>query len=260
MKNTSLFMSSMLLSSACLADVKLASTYFSESGNSDKAVKSTTGLCHNADSPSASRVHVKGDGSNVYPSMKACFESGGTEPVYYKRTLVDPTEEQEANLAIEKGKQEAESREKFAGLSWAPAMMLIKFHEDIIEDVTIEDEKIVVLHSVDTKAVWGLESHFFFTYGSKKQFGAGPFVSIGLVGEDGIDPLSTVGIGLMHGFRTSSSTVNSWNIGLGYYMNTSAIVLREGLSDGDATEITDSAKLTKKKKIGGFAVTLSAKF
>tara|TARA_B100001059_G_C17446190_1_gene385111 strand:+ start:198 stop:518 length:321 start_codon:yes stop_codon:yes gene_type:complete len=105
-----------------------------------------------------------------------------------------------------------------------------------------------------------LESHYFFNNDNYEFFGHGPFVAIGIIGEDSIEPLSTFGAGYMLGWKYDQESNVSWNVGLGYYVNTEATLMRDEYSDGMTTTVQDPEKLTYKKDVGALMLLFSATF
>ncbi len=196
------------------------------------------------------------DGSNTYPNLQDCLEDGGKlSPTLRKDIKADNKELAEELEASEK---KGESNSNFYGINWGFGLAFTSLDADLIKDVTIEDGAIQVNHKVSSQAIAMIESHYFMS-DEKKSYGHGPFMAIGLVGEDGIDPLSNYGVGWMWGWKTDDQG-NSWNVGLGYFADSAASTLRDGLKDGDTTTVTDPNKLLKKSDESGWMLMFSANF
>ena len=87
----------------------------------------------------------------------------------------------------------------------------------------------------------------------------GPYVAIGITGEDkSIDPLSVFGMGWMVGFKRQDGS--SFNIGLGYFVDSAVKQLKSPLENGGITTITDTSKLTVERDEEGYMLMFSASF
>lgn len=233
--------------------------FLSKPANKTKVLKSSNDLCHTKSSPFRGAVVIKSDKSNVFDSLDACQASGGelTEADRMKLLQEDPLSPQveEDNLTTQNNTE----KQQFAGLNWGAGIAFLTYEDKYIEDVSIDNGIIRINNEASNNAVAMLESHYFFTPGKEKEFGHGPFVSIGIVGEDGVDPLSLYALGWMIGFKRINSG-SSWNFGIGYFINTETETLRRGLADGIETEETDPQKLLKKSDEGGLMLMFSANF
>lgn len=232
--------------------------FFKTTGNENKVIRSiNSNYCHPAQSSVRNQVKLQANNSNVYDTLDGCRADGGEIPPSILESIVaeDPVAKEEEQKKVEK----KELQDSYAGFNWGAGLMFANYSERVVQEATINNGVVSVDHEVRTKAVAMLESHYFFVPGDKKVFGFGPFVGIGLVGDDGVDPLSMFGGGVMVGFRKDNSAA-SWNVGLGYFVDTNAKTLRKGLEDGSATTETDSAKLFKKQDIGGVMLMFSSSF
>ena len=252
-----------------------AATVQQVTGVSDTAfIKSVTSdLCHSPSSSYRSRLTLLDDKSNVFDSLEECLASGGklSETMMRELKLEDPMAEEEAIKSQEKAEllrveekitkaeesKTNESNTKFAGINWGLGLAFTKLDISAVDDVSIEDKTIRVNSTSKNRAVALVESHYFFGDG-KDWWGHGPYMAIGLIAEDGIDPLSTYGLGYMLGFKNRDGT--SWNIGFGKYVNTGVPRLRDGLKDGGTTDETDPSKLLTKEDESGNMFLFSANF
>ncbi len=218
-------------------------------------------VCHSPDSKYRSQLNVYEDKSNIYQTLADCIADGGKITPAMKERLYkeEPEILAEIESAQEKVEQEKKAGTKFAGINWGLGLAFTNLGVSAVEDVTIEDGSIRVNHQVENKAVALVESHYFFVHeGRKSTWGHGPYLAIGLIAEDGIDPLSTYGVGYMFGFKNPDGT--SWNIGLGVYFDSDVPRLRDGIKDGDDTTEADPTKLITSKDEEGAMLMFSANF
>ncbi len=218
-------------------------------------------VCHSPDSKSRSPLNVYKDKSNVYQTLTDCIADDGKITSAMKEKLYKESPEMlaEIELTQEKVEQEKKAGAKFAGINWGLGLAFTNLGVGAVKDVTIEDGNIRVNHEVENQAVALVESHYFFVHeGRKSTWGHGPFLAIGLIAEDGIDPLSTYGVGYMIGLKNPDGT--SWNMGLGVYIDSDVPRLRDGIEDGDSTTETDPTKLITSKDEEGAMLMFSANF
>ena len=131
---------------------------------------------------------------------------------------------------------------------------------DTIDDISIVNGLVSVNQSSKNHGTLMLETHQFIFTGTNRfgnPYGHGPFLAISIADEEGSDPLSSYAVGYMIGFKKEDSS-DSWNIGFGGFINTKATVLRSGISDGQATTITDSENLTQDKDKYGWMLMFSS--
>ncbi len=232
-----------------------------DSAYGGKTVKSqSSGFCHSPDSQSRKTLNVLDDGSNVYDSVEDCISDGGSLSDTMKAQLRGTEGSvvlDEINAAEENNKKKADANAKFAGINWGLGLAFTKLDTKIVQDVSIENGVININHQTENRAIAMVESHYFFPT-KKGTWGHGPFMAIGLIAEDGIDPLSTYGLGYMFGWKKDDGT--SWNLGVGAFTDTEVTQLRDGLNDGDKTTVTDPSKLTTKEDETGWLIMFSANF
>ncbi len=221
----------------------------------------SSNLCHPPTSPYRKRLKVYADGTNSYQTLNACIADGGDLPKSMREELKaeDPIVEEEIVKAETKAKEDAAAGTKFAGINWGLGLAFTKLGVKAVKDVSIEGTEIRVNHTAKNKAVALVESHYFFVHeGKRSTWGHGPFIAIGLIAEDGVDPLSNYGFGYMFGFKNLDGT--SWNVGLGQFFDTDVPRLRDGLNDGDSTSETDPTKLVTREDEQGLMLMFSANF
>ena len=158
--------------------------------------------------------------------------------------------------ALEEGKEAQNDTLKFAGFNFGIGIAAIKFDGPSIGNVDISDGSVFVRdkHDIDTTILF--ETHRFFPL-EKNDAGIGPFVAASLAQKDGADPLSLFATGVMMGWKRKNSS-SSWNIGLGFIVDTNALELREGITDGTSTTITNPNDLIRTVNQNGFVLLFSA--
>lgn len=218
-------------------------------------------ICHSIKGGYRDLVNIKYNSSgapeNVYKDLNSCLNDEGIANKYENQVL--SKEDPEALQEKESTEKKAEIANEYNGLNFGGGIMFASYSDEIVLDATIESGTVSVNHEIKNRAVAMLESHYFFTPGEKNIFGYGPFIGIGLAGEDGVDPLSIYGVGVMVGFRKPNEST-SWNIGLGYFIDSEAKILKNGLKNGSPTEESDSAKIMAKDDVGGVMLMFSQSF
>lgn len=249
-----------------LTKAKLSDAQKQQIRNSPKVVlKSTSNLCHTTESDYRTRIKIKDDSSNIFFGLNDCTDSGGdlTTKDRNKLSVEDSEAVQEMETTIEGRKSEEEALQKFAGINWGLGLAFTGIRKSYVSDVTIESDAtnsfIRINHQTKNRALLMLESHYFIRSEKDPKFGHGPFMSIGVVGEDGVDPLSNYGLGWMIGLRTDDKG-GSWNFGVGVFIDTKVPQLRSGLSDGEITTETDPTKLLTTSDVDGWMIMFSATF
>lgn len=243
-----------------------------------KVVKLANGFCHGKDSPQRESLSIKIEeplANKTYDSYIACLADGGQISEAIKSKLISDGKEgspEELGAAQENGEREVSDRKDFAGINWGVGLAFTRMSSDIIESVSIVSDADKSVVSVDSqrknRALVMLESHYFWTnaclFGFRTRFtcwdedtGIGPFVSIGVSGEDGVDPLETYGVGLMWGKRLEDSG-RSWNVGLGWFQDTKVKVLKSGIANGFVTTESDPTRLTETRDMKGVMLLFSA--
>jgi len=135
-------------------------------------------------------------------------------------------------------------KQNFAGINLGLGLALTFRHgEDRIEDASVENGIVRVSKekNVDTKIM--LETHYFFKPEwewleklkekidlPKENFGIGPFIAIEPDSSGG-QVIGAYSLGIMTGFKRDTGNA-SWNIGVGYGVNTGVKVLGDGIEEG----------------------------
>ncbi|WP_299270899.1 hypothetical protein [uncultured Psychrosphaera sp.] len=223
----------------------------------DVVLKSKLGGCHPKDSLYRSSISLtfdnNGNPTNSYPDVFSCISDGGSFPEE-ELVKVDPYVKHE----LAKKSSIDKTNTEFAGFNWGAGFAFIGMDEESIKDVSIEDGVISINHSGKKSGVLLVESHYYWTFSKDDSYGFGPYVAIGVIGENGVNPLSNYGGGIMFGGKQIGS--QSWNIGFGVYVDTETVRLREQFTDGMITTITDPQRLTYKTDATGWMIMFSANF
>ena len=244
---------------------------------SDLVKLSRGGICHPAESPYYERVRNTSDIENL--TLDGCLEGKGNTRnkntrrlPKYLQTIWDTqkalankntTPEDRAKLmntmeeAMEKNKEDADAVRDFGGLKFGLGLAAT-FIDNKISNARVIDGRIVVTERSSTQARAILESHKFI-WGRKDEdfgWGYGPFVAAALADDQGQGFLNAFGLGLMAGFRSEAGPA-SWNIGVGWFVDTDVKRLRKGLSDGMETTVTDSADLLRTVDQDGVMIIVS---
>jgi len=233
----------------------------------DVLLSKTSKYCHPPESRSWTEIAISSDRSNIYPDLKTCIKSGA-ELVPFLKSVIQtqsPESHQEISKSEENAKKENTENNEFFGISWGLGFAYTSLSAERVIDVTIESagdmnpSVISVNKSKNSNIIALLETHYFFGRNSEdKTWGHGPFVSIGLTGNDNVDPLSTFGAGWMVGLKREEG--KSFNVGLGYFVDTAVPQLRSGIIDGATTTLTDPSKLLIEKDEEGLMVMFSFDF
>jgi hypothetical protein len=209
--------------------------------------------------------------------MDAELNSAAPDPLKIKQlqntiVLADKLEDKEkeevkeAQAKVEKNK---ENTNDFYGFNWAPAIAVMSYDSSYIDDVRIEvtgegEDKVnnvYVDREVDINLAVLLETHYLWPWkvkSIKRDTGIGFFAATNLVKQEGA-PLTMFAFGPMFSVRDKDSS-NGFSVGLAYFVDTDFKVLRDGLSDGDVTTYSDSAKLIRKVDESGWLFMVSSKF
>lgn len=250
------------------------------SAATDNLVKeSTSGICH---APS-SRYYKRTSNYKEHNTLEQCFEAGGRPPLNDTNALAvyaEYLEKNESKLVLEcsasdpgaclelaesqkksdriAGKKE--EQEKFAGFRFGVGIALTALSEENIKEVNIDENGII---NVSKAAKQGgslmLEAHEFIwetSWGETGTVGIGPFLAITITDEEGADPFSSYAAGIMTGWKQPNNK-NSWNIGLGAFVNTEVQSLRSGFVDGGMTTEMDPTKLLQTRDENGFVLMFS---
>lgn len=269
------------------ADQPLTLAYFNVEAHKERFVISSNNKCHGPLSSGRNSVKIEldeaGNPTNIYNDEDACIDAGGTltqEQITKKliATMQTIDEEKERKAKI---KKQEEQEQKFFGINWGLGLAYTYTSDPIIHEASIASGgenmpgTILVERQTKHRAIAMLESHYFFKKSWLKDcfirgeegfdtkpcdttFGHGPFIAIGIAGEDGVDPLSTYGIGWMWGIRLENTT--SWNIGIGAFIDTKARALRPGFVDGGQTTIANLNEITYERDETGWMLMFSSTF
>ena len=228
-----------------------------------KYLMSQSKLCHSDQSKYFNQIKpVKDDKSktlNEYPNLDACLLAGGKLTKTDQATLAAES----IDILLEKkefenqGQEEEDAVKKFYGINWGLGLAFTSLDVDVIKDVSIESGTVKVNKKFSKRAIAMLESHYFYELG--EGLGIGPYMAIGIAGDENIDALKTYGGGIMFGARTDKNG-GSWNLGLGWFRDTEVAQLRSGVSDNAATTETDAQKLLTYNDEGGWMLMFSATF
>lgn len=265
-----------IFSSACL------NVHAAEKQSLKPIVKSEKGLCHKTNSSIFDSIDEYVTVSKQYDTYEECLADSGEisirdfkDSALVGKYLADPnkTIEEKAKVSIE-AKKETKNSTEFMGFNWNLAIGISSLNGGgTIDEVSIETvgegenaiREIRVNKSGEFDAELVLEFHhypFSWTYESSEEYSRtwahGPFVTVGLAGE-GKQPLDTFGIGWMFGTRLDGGD-KSFNVGIGWYVDTEVQRLRPGLSDGMETMETDSTKLLQTVDDEGIILVVSFDF
>lgn len=233
---------------------------------------SSSGICH---APS-SRYYNNTTAEDWFPNLQACFEAGGrppeNDPVAVRMQLTEEIIacrnddadacERVPQLTEEVAKAEKEDSDikEFGGFRFGVGISMIGMDDDNIENVTIENETIRVNETTRKRGALMLEAHEYIYETDWKwtggRVGVGPFLAITITDEEGADPFSSYGGGIMMGWKQPDSK-NSWNIGLGAFVNTDHKTLRSGFTNGMTTTETDPSKLLETSDQTGWMLMFS---
>lgn len=164
----------------------------------------------------------------------------------------------QAAVAEDKAREEAKQLDRFVGFRFGIGLSAMNFGQQSIDSVDLVDGQVFVRERRDIETAIMFESHKFFTISRfGENFGIGPFVAASLSDEEGANPLSKFGAGLMMGWRKPQSQY-SWNVGLAWVVDTDSVELRPGVQDGQPTEVTDTNNLTRTTDREGVMLIFSA--
>ena len=228
--------------------------------------KTNSNICHGPES----RYYDSVENFKPFSTYEECFEDKGRPPKNADPAVLELYSEFTKNSALgaeiecqrdntkceglgekirmaESSAKQAENAKEFAGFRFGIGIALTSLKETQIDDITINQGMVSVNKSGKNRGSLMLETHKFVDTGTWKDdgipYGHGPFLAISVTDDEGADPFSAYGVGWMIGFKEEASAT-SWNIGVGVFVNTEATVLRKGITDGQATSITDPKMLT----------------
>lgn len=166
-------------------------------------------------------------------------------------------------IVIKDLKKEKEATEKFIGLNWGVGLAYTYIQgKASIDEAEVIDGVIRIKREHKRSAALMLESHYFLEKDIKKYnttMGIGPFAAVNVIDTEGKAPRA-YGLGLMAGFKRQPDLKDSWNIGVGYFVDTRVKRLGSGLSEGQALPGTETEIRYKETDSGGFMFMLSATF
>jgi len=249
----------------------------------EKVIKlSSAGICHALTSRYYNKVNKY---KNSYCTLDQCFDAGGRPPksdlsanesylAYTIGKAVPKVSNRNGTLALSalaieaaaenvaESKKTGKDLKEFAGSRLGVAIAFTGVSESLIDDVSIDENGTVhVNDSYKQSGALMLEGHqFIFEKGCDDmcvQWGTGPFFALSVADKNGVDPFSAYGVGWMVGWQKPDSS-DSWNVGLGYYINTEAKLLREGVVDGGMTTETDPGSLLKTTTQDGWMLIFSS--
>ncbi len=261
--------------------------FFADEANKNAFIMSSNMKCHGPLSSERNTVKLRfnaaGDPTNIFPTEEACLTAGGTltQEQSTKKVLATIAEVEKQKEKKEEEKKAETKDKEFLGINWGLGLAYTYTSDPLIHEISIasggenQPGKILVDRQTKHRAIAMLESHYFFKRSWFKDckirgedgpglapcdtsYGHGPFIAIGLAGEDGVDPLSTYGIGWMWGFQLEEAT--SWNIGVGLFVDTKAKGLRPGFADGDETMLSNIDELTYERDETGWMLMFSSTF
>ncbi len=176
-------------------------------------------------------------------------------------------DEQQANEVIALLNKIETSYEKFLGINWGAGLALTQINgSPYIDSASIVDNKVVVDKSYNYNAGIMLESHFFWrekdlktqTFGGKAM-GHGPFIAIELLNKEQGD-IGAFTVGYMFGFKNNIKEKNSWNLGIGFFVDTNVKVLGDGIVAGQPLPPNETEIRFKEVDRTGIMVMLSYTF
>lgn len=205
-------------------------------------------------------------------SLSQCLMGGGRVPrqyeAYWAVKQVADNQRCDTNPQQDVCRQEVEQSERagenqrdqemFSDFKFGVAVAAAQFHVPKIENVEIVDASVVVRAQREIVTSVLFESHKFFTFPrTGPDFGLGPFVAASLANSEKVSPLSMFAFGAMVGWRRQESS-GSWNVGFGWVVDTDAVELRDGVSDGAPTMITNASDLVRTVNQEGLLLLFSA--
>lgn len=153
-----------------------------------------------------------------------------------------------------------EANRKFAGLNWGLGLAFMSISGKSIDEAKVIDNAVRVTKEHKRSAALLLETHYFL---QEKKWGAdvgwGPFAAIRLADTEGAE-VGAFGIGIMMGFKDGPNDGGSWNIGLGYFVDTEVNQLGSGIVEGNALPGTETSIRYKEVDESGWLIMLSSTF
>ena len=178
-------------------------------------------LCYGPLSPQRAEqpiVMIDGKPTNVYEDAEQCVAANG-ELTQYEQNVGLIVMSLKASEEATKVAKEKENIQKFFGINFGLGLAFTRMSDPQIREISLNQvsgtEGAMSFVNIDqqtkNRAVAMLESHYFFKKSlidenPSTEWGHGPFIAIGIAGEDGIDPLSTYGGGWMWGIRRNDGS------------------------------------------------------
>lgn len=153
---------------------------------------------------------------------------------------------------------------KFIGINWGLGLAFTDIGgSSYIEEAKLVDGLVRVEKSFNSSASLMFETHYFikesFFGGTDKSYGHGPFAALEFANEDRTS-IGSFAVGWMWGFRTNKLQKESWNIGVGYYVNTKVRQLGDGIVEGQPLPGNETEIRFKEVDRSGLAVLISYTF
>lgn len=175
----------------------------------------------------------------------------------YKKLIELEADKKVIDKAEEKEKA---SVKEFAGFNWGVGLAYTYINKGpSIDEAEMVDGKVRIKKEHNRAAALMLETHYFVNLGKfqDSEIGLGPFAAIRVIDTEGKD-VKAYGVGIMAGFKRQQESKSSWNIGIGYYVDTSVKQLGSGITEGEALPGTEKEIRYKQVDSGGFMFMLSA--
>lgn len=168
-----------------------------------------------------------------------------------------------------KSEQDKEGiNKKISGLNWGVALAFMSLNgKSSITDATVIDGVVRINKEHSRSVALMLETHYLVRMPKWKiqdetEVGIGPFVAIRVADVNGVNNtasnVSAYGTGLMLGF--SQQRLSSWNIGVGYFVDTQVKALGSGLAEGQPLPGTETAVRFKETDSNGWMFLISGTF
>lgn len=160
-------------------------------------------------------------------------------------------------------KMEVEKEErKIYGINFGIGLGFTGTNKKSIKSASVIDGVVRTTKQEKTEAKVMFETHYFFPKKWKSgtiDAGYGPFIAVELSNEDEI--IEGYALGFMLGMKTSqgNNISDSWNIGLGYYVDKNVQQFGDGIIEGQALSNGDSIRY-KETEANGWILMLSSSF
>lgn len=157
--------------------------------------------------------------------------------------------------------KEKAANKQFFGLNYGVGLALTSVSGTFVKEAKVIDGVVRVTEELGSEAIAMLETHYFLkTHATPNMdFGHGPFAAITAIDKEG-DKIGAFGAGWMFGFKDSNTDGGSWNLGLGYYVDTQAKKLGSGVVEGQALPGTETKIRFREVDATGWMIMLSSTF